>query len=183
VSHTSGAPTDNSTTGITYTSLRVGIFSGIDVPFNVSDFVFLCGSPSLYSFLEFPLTGADKPANVYATPYRINDQVGVLNQRTSKTQNDLCSEGLINSHRYTYYTARYDEISSTGTLAESSCDVANATTYTGPCVIALQLYLSTVLVQTQTSAHGIDTLQILIDEGSIVGGVLFFTWFFSIFVV
>jgi hypothetical protein len=113
----------------------------------------------------------------YAETFQIDDKIGALEGSTKGDNSSNSEDGHL--QQYTYYTGR--EINWPGYAL--TCDTSYEENYQGPCFFALVLALQSSLVTTQTSSRGTDTLQILIDEGSILGGVLFFTWFFSIFVV
>ncbi|KAK0275426.1 hypothetical protein LTR35_011128 [Friedmanniomyces endolithicus] len=64
---------------------------------------------------------------------------------------------------------------------EDQCDLG-LPNYTGPCPAVLTMSYSSLLVTTLRSSHGTDWLKMLLEEGSIVGGIMFVTWFFNIFV-
>lgn len=49
-----------------------------------------------------------------------------------------------------------------------------------PCLGAIDVRMQTMLVSTETSQYSKSRVSILTDEGGIVGGIMFITWFFSI---
>ena len=53
----------------------------------------------------------------------------------------------------------------------------------GPCIFNTVLYISSMLVTTQTSARGTSWIKMILDEGSIVGGITFVTWFLGIYII
>lgn len=61
------------------------------------------------------------------------------------------------------------------------CDLGNRD-YTGPCKGTLTMSFSSWMITTQRSMRASDWKQMLLDEGAIVGGVMFVTWFLGIFV-
>ncbi|TKA81665.1 hypothetical protein B0A55_01336 [Friedmanniomyces simplex] len=86
-------------------------------------------------------------------------------------------------HIYTHYN-RYDTSVQTlpvETGQDYQCDLG-LPNYTGPCPAVLTMKFSSLLVTTFTSKYGTDWKQMLLEEGSIVGGIMFVTWFFNIFV-
>jgi hypothetical protein len=54
---------------------------------------------------------------------------------------------------------------------------------TEDCGAHIDLRLKSNMVQRQTSRRGTDWVQILTDESAIAGGVVFFTWFLSIYII
>jgi hypothetical protein len=50
-----------------------------------------------------------------------------------------------------------------------------------PCQGHIDLTFGSMLVTTLTSDYSRDRVQMLTDEGGIIGGIMFGTWFFSIF--
>lgn len=82
--------------------------------------------------------------------------------------------------KYAYYTGVADTAFLDLPLADSRCDVGGDDYQGNNCTFTLYTVQSPV-VTTQKSAHGTDALKILTDEGGILGGILFVTWFFGIF--
>lgn len=78
---------------------------------------------------------------------------------------------------YKYYTA---DPYSTGGFNLTGCDVS----LTNPpklCLLQIVIRYKTFIVTTMRGTRKLAMQQMLIDEGGIVGGVMFVTWFFSIF--
>ena len=90
-----------------------------------------------------------------------------------------CAQPL---HQYNYYDARAQS-SEFGTPFQSQeCD-DTGTTCLHQGVATLDIHMASPLVMQQKSDYGTSTLQILFDEGSIVGAVLFFAWILSNLVI
>ncbi|KAK3630560.1 hypothetical protein LTR56_017358 [Elasticomyces elasticus] len=110
---------------------------------------------------------------VYLKQTRISDDVKAV----------LQSDDKCNTTTYSNYT-RYDTSVLTLPVMTGKgyqCDLGRSD-YNGPCPAELSMSFSSLLVTTLKSSNGTDMKQMLLDEGSIVGGVMFVTWFFNIFV-
>lgn len=108
-------------------------------------------------------------------PSEIQDNVGALNQSTIR-----CSASNRTYSHYSTYRTTLDHIN---WLNTSSCDVADKEYYKGPCTAFHNIAFSTNMVTRQRSGHGTSFKQIVVDEGSIAGGVMFFTWFLGLYVL
>jgi hypothetical protein len=108
-----------------------------------------------------------------------------INSLSTVTNTSQCSTAASALKSYTYYEAEMYPLTWDSTPpANGSCDAANLTGhFDGTCYLNMNIETDSKLVTVQASGRGTDTLQILIDEGSILGGTLFFTWFFGIFAV
>lgn len=83
----------------------------------------------------------------------------------------------------THYTYYMTEVSSTGTTNSTPCDTSSPDYQKSyACISQVTLRYSTFLDTEFKSMRKLDKKQIYIDEGAIAGGVVFLTWFFSIFV-
>jgi len=88
------------------------------------------------------------------------------------------------SSRYIYYTTQ--PTTGESGLGQAQTNYSVCTPHGPdhqPCLFTVSLSMASSLVTKQRSSHGTDMGQIILDEGSILGGVLFFTWFFGIFVI
>ncbi|TKA33980.1 hypothetical protein B0A54_14857 [Friedmanniomyces endolithicus] len=134
---------------------------------------------------QFPTTSACDPIvplwlsaavsqhDIYLRQTTIADDVRAIVQT-----NGNCSADI-----YTHYN-QYDVSVETLPMVTGGgpqCDLG-LPGYTGPCPASLMVSYSSLLVTTLRSNHGTDWLKMLLEEGSIVGGIMFVTWFFNIFV-
>jgi hypothetical protein len=72
-----------------------------------------------------------------------------------------------------------------GVLPSEGCALDGTTLPTDqyaqrPCQGGIDVQFSSMLVTTQTSRYSRDRTQMLTDEGGVVGGIMFVTWFLSI---
>ncbi|KAK1810277.1 hypothetical protein LTR12_015341 [Friedmanniomyces endolithicus] len=119
------------------------------------------------------LSAAVSRHDIYLRQTTIADDVGAIVQT-----NGNCSADI-----YTHYN-QYDVSVQTLPMVTGGgpqCDLG-LPNYTGPCPAMLMMSYSSLLVTTLRSSHGTDWLKMLLEEGSIVGGIMFVTWFFNIFV-
>lgn len=70
-------------------------------------------------------------------------------------------------------------------LDRSGCGINGTTIPSGSdaleaCTGAVDVQFATMLVTTETSKYSKDRVQMLTDEGGIIGGIMFVTWFLSI---
>ncbi|OQN97496.1 hypothetical protein B0A48_16649 [Cryoendolithus antarcticus] len=131
-----------------------------------------CGSPA-YQYLISPPVTTRSIINLQTTAYQWDD-VRALGFRD---YNDSCPPQL---RSYSYYTGTADSAYLGVPLENSHCDVGG-NNYTGAnCSFSMFISQSNVIT-TQKSSHGTNALKILTDEGGILGGILFVTWFFGIF--
>ena len=133
-----------------------------------------CGNPPLYSCFVAPTFGNSL---VRVEAFIMDDAAGALDAEV------VCPSGE-QPRKFTYYTATAETFPSTNTtLCTVDEDGKGEQSLYGGCNSALRVSMASSLVTTQKSHHGTTTLEILIDEGSILGAVLFVTWFFGIFVI
>ncbi|KAK0321871.1 hypothetical protein LTR57_019171 [Friedmanniomyces endolithicus] len=119
------------------------------------------------------LSAAVSQHDIYLRQTTIADDVRAIVQT-----NGNCSADI-----YTHYN-QYDVSVETLPMVTGGgpqCDLG-LPGYTGPCPASLMVSYSSLLVTTLRSNHGTDWLKMLLEEGSIVGGIMFVTWFFNIFV-
>lgn len=109
--------------------------------------------------MSLPALGTN---NLILSQTTIIDSVGAI-ELSSHSPN--CA-----TKRYSQYNTYTADVSSIGLTNPNGNGVLFDT---GTCVT-----FSSFLVTTQTSKRGSDWKQMLLDEGSITGGVTFFTWFF-----
>ncbi|KAI1764876.1 hypothetical protein GGR53DRAFT_465976 [Hypoxylon sp. FL1150] len=148
------------------------------LPLNFSELFNRCGPPWGNVFaqeISIPAVNAGSGWPVYVDVLQIDDKAGDL---ATDGPGFECSPTLEN---YKYYTGRAPPLT-WDTSMGNECDVGRNASAT-PCPLILSFQLSSPLVSVQTSRRGSHTLKILIDEGSILGAILFITWFFGIFVI
>jgi len=117
---------------------------------------------------------------------RVFDKAEVLPGRTALVAQYQHGQPATDIWDYTYYDTQINNDNSGMKLNENSfCNVASPgfAGYHNPCWLEMTVRMRSPLFSTQTSSHGTTPLKILIDEGSILGAIFFFTWFASIFVV
>lgn len=138
-----------------------------------------CGSPPFYYTLNTELTTYTE-LDLIVQRTAIDDSAGVLSdQRSAPDDLGLCSA---KRDHYTYYSAQ-PNIRVLGNSSPANCDIYSVNYKNETCGFQLYVQVRSELLTTQKSSHGTTNLKILIDEGGILGGILFFTWFFGIFVV
>jgi hypothetical protein len=158
--------------------IYVGFFDPY-VTFNMADFLYVCGNPLVY-YCVLPQATTFSSLSFHAETFMLDDKVGALSEE--RLPASYCSSEILGLSNYTYFDGRYDSTLG-GDLYNSSCDLGVNGDISTPCQFSLQLAMASSLITTQKSSRGTNTLQIFIDEGSILGGITFFAWFFSIFVV
>lgn len=133
---------------------------------------YIGGSPggcSLFDAQYVPVMGTNY---ITVEPYKMDDAVGAL-------QSPEIPAACAKHTNYTYYRSSINHFAYTD---RSTCDVGSHN-FTGPCMSATHISFATNMVTTQQSKHGTDWMQMLTDEGSIAGGIMFFTWFLGIYVL
>lgn len=149
-------------------------------PFNLTDYSYDCGNPPHYKNVYLHL-GQKLSLDIVATPYSIKDPVHAL----SRGNSSLTFGGCRQINAYFYYDVSVADVGRSIQRPEiEPCPDSN-NTGTGAinCTFLMQIKFASSLVTTQKSERATNTLRILTDEGSIVGGVLFLTWFLGIFVL
>lgn len=126
-----------------------------------------CG---IVTLAEIPALGSN---TLTITPYVMIDDVDALQ---SSSWSGHCTE-------YRHYRYYEGQLSSTGIFNSSSCDTSSKTYAGGKCISQVMLRFSTNIVTNFTSDRLLDRKQMFIDEGGIVGFVMFLTWFLGIFAV
>ena len=163
-----------------------GLVAGFYDPsihFNARDFLLDCGNPPMYFQIQPPIRVASGSLVSIDGQTELSDEIGALhNSKWRESAASPCSAYSFALRNYTYYDARTPSAGIKQQLQNSTCDVASPNYFT-PCQFQLKVVMNSMLVTKQTSEHGTNTLRILIDEGSILGAVMFFTWFLSIFVI
>lgn len=149
-------------------------------PFNLTDYSYDCGNPPHYKNVYLHL-GQKLFIDVVVTPYSIKDPVHAL----SRGDSSLTSEGCRKIDAYFYYDLSVADIGRSTFRSEiGPCPDSNDT---GAGAIRCSFYMNfefaSSLVTAHNSQRATNTLRILTDEGSIIGGVLFLTWFLGIFVL
>ena len=141
------------------------------MPFNYTEFEYQCGNPLYYRYATIPM-GQAPVHEFHVDIYEMDDEVGVLSSNTDEDTR-FCNDG---SGAYKYYDTEMTTITTGGDLNSATCnDVV--------CHGRVQIHLSSAVVTKQTSRHGTSAIQIFSDEGGLLGGILFLTWFFSIFII
>jgi hypothetical protein len=169
--------------------IQVALYDPYLASLNVQDFYLSCGNPPLYYYEAPPVLTVAAEYAVWVNQYSIKDPVGAM--LNTSGNNSRCSPQAQSMVDYLYYDSAFqsalpgDSINTTNSL----CDVANATGQYldyedgGICTFSLHVHMVSSMITTFTSSHGINTLQILLDEGGILAAILFVTWFFGIFVI
>jgi hypothetical protein len=125
--------------------------------------------------------------NVFIEQHQIEDPAGALAESNHADNNPYgCSPAPRAMSMYGYHASTSSEFENepnSHPLVNGTRDIANATGkfHGGVCTFALHAYMISPMMTMHTSSHGITTLQILLDEGGILGAILFVTWFFGIF--
>lgn len=121
---------------------------------------------------------------VQLTKTTIVDNVSAL--LNSSSLNSSCP--YIPPNTYSYYTPQVSV--QTTTDDTSSCNESASFNFTAdnqpdesPCMSISSFSWSTPMVTTMTSSRGTNWKQISLDEGAILGGIQFFLWFTSIYVL
>jgi hypothetical protein len=107
----------------------------------------------------------------------INDYVGSLDESSISTRPD-CSR-----KDYRHYSRWTSKFTTSRTVPSNECHTRPSSQIGNPCIGHFFLSISSLLLTTQTSSHSIEWKQMLLDEGSIVGGITFLTWFLGIFII
>ena len=152
-------------------------FSDPDTKFNLTEYVSGCGDPPYYRGALLAMSRISY-YDVALQSFAMEDATDALTTTSTWTSETACAG---KRSYYKFYTTRATN------MAPGSFSIDN-TTCTGSnpqdvCAASVTVKFDSSLVTKQTSSRGMDTLQIFIDEGSIVGGILFFTWFLGIFVI
>ncbi len=119
------------------------------------------------------LSAAVSQHAIYLRQTTIADDVGAIIEVSGDCSADI----------YTHYNQYETSVQTLPMITgqDSQCDLG-LPNYAGPCPAVLTMSYSSLLVTTLRSSHGTDWLKMLLEEGSIVGGIMFVTWFFNIFV-
>ncbi|KAI4862465.1 hypothetical protein F4820DRAFT_450946 [Hypoxylon rubiginosum] len=138
------------------------------LPVNYSDMFNTQGSPLgrlLRHAITIPAVTATPKWPAYVDTFRTIDGAGDLKLKYAQN--------------YKFYHGQRPWLTWDNQLG-TKCDVGR--NGTAPCQLSLPFTFSSPMVTVERSSRGTDTLTILIDEGSILGAILFFTWFFGIFI-
>ncbi|KAK4574242.1 hypothetical protein LTR86_002003 [Recurvomyces mirabilis] len=171
-----------STTGDTVidsSPIGISVFDA-SLPFNVTDLLSNCGNPSpYYSFWQTISTKTRIFLSAGITA--MDNKVDMVPKQDNLPSSEACSAGLAAKSSYDYFTPVLQTFDS-GQQCDSSAATKDDRGYLVlTCWLNLYVSLQSTLATTQSSSRGTSTLKILIDEGSIVGGIMFFTWFLTIF--
>ena len=82
--------------------------------------------------------------------------------------------------KYHGYSPTITPLGNEDDAGTANCNL-NDTAHDGSCNADINVDFSTLLTTEYKSAHGKDWKMMLTEEGGIIGGVTFVTWFFSIF--
>lgn len=109
----------------------------------------------------------------------INDAVDALEKNTS-----ACSVSNRPYSDYRRHASYRVTVNHLRLIDQKVCDVGSkGYEKASVCPSVNYIHFSTNMVTRQTSSHGTDWKKIIVDEGSIVGGVMFFTWFLGLYVL
>jgi hypothetical protein len=106
----------------------------------------------------------------------VEDKVGAIDLPKTPTSN--CDAKSFSE--YNTYSFRMNTIGAP--LNISTC-TKSSPDYKSPCYFTTRMTMSSMLVTSQTSTRGTNWQKILFDEGSIVGGIMFVTWFLGIYII
>jgi hypothetical protein len=134
-----------------------------------------CGNPPYYYAYAVPLSTASL-LKIDSTASHLVDNARQFDAQSLATKSCPYTED------YMYYTASTSVGNIGLPLPGSDCDVGSEGGKGSSCSLVSLMYQSPV-VTVQTSQHGTNATKILTDEGGLVGGILFATWFFGIFLV
>jgi hypothetical protein len=157
---------------------------------NVSDVVNGCGDPTpFFGHWQYPQDGLYMTLglNTLAIKDNVNATWEAAGHIEDMSGEYGCSADVVSRTAYTYYSGdlrlyRTDTFHDNETdrdcyFPQQEDDPANI------CQVTFFVNLKSTLGTTQTSARGMSTLEILLAESAILGGVMFFTWFCSIFML
>ncbi|TKA72738.1 hypothetical protein B0A49_00233 [Cryomyces minteri] len=126
------------------------------------------------------LDGYPAQSSVVPNPEKYNIEDDVL--AANWTGNGDCkAEYLSHYSALRYETTQSDWESSSRNVG--ACTANSAGSVIKPCTLETTMGLSSQAVVTQTSKRGTDWKQMLLGEGSIVGGSTFVAWFLGIYIV
>ncbi|XXG97836.1 structural constituent of ribosome [Hypoxylon texense] len=157
-------------------SIKVILYDST-VPLDYPEIFTTCGVPPgrpLGHAITLPAVTASSEWPTYVDTFRINDAVGELKSNAV--------DGIFGSmyvRDFKYYNGEPPRIT-WDRQQGIECDVGK--NGTAPCQFSLPFTFSSPLVTVETSKRGTDALKIFTDEGSILGAILFITWFLGIFI-
>lgn len=145
-----------------------------DTRVNLTD-ALRCG---LLSLTEIPAMGSTT-FTIFAET--MTDRFGYVKPAAS-SDNQTCesfyTETLSMDPPYTFYTFNMASLPNTDL---ASCDVSNNSA--AFCICQVLIRYGSRVVRGMESARGTTSLDIFIMEGAVVGGIQFFMWFFSLYVL
>lgn len=142
---------------------------------------------SLYTVRDCGLTGLPTRPSVasYAVSLRAaytTDSYGLISGTKTTTTCEEQSEVLLSDTIFPYVSYTSD-LDTSIVEAWDNCDeqqIGEGTAYA--CAFNMTMRYETQMIQSMTSVPGISKLDILLNAGSIVGGIQFFAWFLAMFV-
>ncbi|KAI9745422.1 MAG: hypothetical protein M1818_000956 [Claussenomyces sp. TS43310] len=146
-------------------------------PALVSNFTYIysCGFTEMMDLILAPAVGESL---MTIEQSRINDDIGSLDE----SSDSLGPYANCSRKGFSHYNRWDARLTSVSTINAGKCITGSSAPLDNTCVGNLLVTYSSLSVTTQTSSHSIGWKQMLLDEGSIVGGITFVTWFFGIFV-
>jgi hypothetical protein len=154
-------------------------------PMTIPDLVRGCGDPTPYlGYIEVAQSGLRM--NLGLNAFHMKDSINATwESANTSSVDDSCSVGLLSRTDYAYYTGDL-QVFNTRTLDSNPdhiCGYPGTPGQTNYCWMVFGVTMKSTLITTQTSARGTNTLDILLAESAILGGVMFFTWFCSVFML
>jgi hypothetical protein len=138
--------------------------------FNITEVHRACGNPPYFYVISTPVTRV--------TTMTLRSNIFEWHDDLHTTPSiPGCAEQRA---KYRYYSAAIESSYTDLPLAGGPCDVAVIAEGYVFCRYSLYVLQGSVLT-TYKSAHGTTPLNILTDEGGILGGILFLTWFMGLF--
>lgn len=142
------------------------------------------GGPACNNPDKFTTYGAHSYGenHIYLGVRTVVDTFNVLNKDKDTTQSNTNSQEATNSSSCTAPgLRRYDHHAASGFYAGSGTPAecvlsSDSLDQTADCQTHLSFFFDSFTVETATSGRGTDWRRILLDEGSIVGGVWFVLW-------
>ncbi|KAK5126767.1 hypothetical protein LTR85_009701 [Meristemomyces frigidus] len=164
--------TPNTTNQLT---LLISFFDPALTPIVIANGGPACNNPDKFTTYGAHSYGEN---HVYLRTQTVVDTFNALNNHSAADTSTCSNPGL---KRYDHYSAQ-GFYAGSGTPAKCVLS-SDSLDQTADCQTHLSIYFDSFMVATETSARGTDWKRMLLDEGSIVGGVVFVMWFLTIYVI
>ena len=117
---------------------------------------------------------------LYLEQTTIIDTVGALTLPTVKSSLTNGTESCDAASFSNYNTYSYRMLELGGPPDIQNCTESKSS---GSCPFGIGMQMSSALVTERTSKRGTNLLKMLLDQGSILAGIAFVTWFLGIYVI